>query len=82
MADFPNHLHFAEDGDGVHAGLIDRVAEEAVAVLEDGVLEIDGVARAVELAVAEHKDRIEMLRAQIEGVAGQMLHWLQKGARG
>ena len=62
--------------------LIDGIAEELVAVLEDGVLEIDGVARAVELAVAEHKDRIEMLRAQIEGIAGQMLCYQRLLAQG
>ena len=81
MADFPNYLHFAEDGDGVHPGLIDCVSQELIAVLEDGVLEIDGVARAVELAVAEDKDRIEMLRAQIEGIAVEALDHLQ-GAMG
>ena len=68
VADFPNYFHFAEDGDGVHSGLIDGVAEEAVAVLEDGVLDIDGIARAVEQAVLEHIDGVVMLRAQIEGI--------------
>ena len=68
MADFPDHLHFAEDGDGIHVGLIDCIAEEAIAVFEDGVLDIDGVARAVELAVIENKDAVVLYIAQIEGV--------------
>ena len=68
MADFPNHLHFAEDGDGVHPGLIDCVSKEAVAVLEDGVLDIDGVFGAISEFVLKDKDGVVMLRAQIEGV--------------
>ena len=61
MADFADYFHFAEDGDGVHPGLIDGVTEEAVAVLEDGVLDIDGVARAVGKVVARYIDGVVML---------------------
>ena len=74
--DFPNHLHFAEDGDGVYPGLIDGVAQELVAVLEDGVLDIDGVARAVGKVVARYIDAVVMLRAQIEGVGTNLANKL------
>ena len=68
MADFADDFHFAEDGNAVDLSLIDGVAKEAVAVFEDGVLEIDGVARAVEQAVIENKDAVVLYIAQIEGV--------------
>ena len=43
MADFADDFHFAEDGDGIHPGLIDGVAEEAVAVLNGYVFYKDRV---------------------------------------
>ena len=54
--------------DAVDLSLIDCVAEEAVAVLDRDVTEIDGVARAVELAVAEHIDGVVLNVAQIDGI--------------
>ena len=56
MADFADDFHFTDDGNGVDLSLIDGVAKEAVAVLDRNVTEIDGVARAVELAVLVHID--------------------------
>ena len=68
MADFADYFHFADDGYGVDAGLIDGVAEEAVAVLYRDVTEIDGVARAVEQAVLVHIDGVVLHIAQVEGI--------------
>ena len=68
MADFADYFHFADDGNGIDVSLVDGVAEEAVAVLDRNVTEIDGVARAVCKAVAEDIDGVEMLRAQIESI--------------
>ena len=57
--------------------LIDRVSKELVAELGIGFPNQQGVARAVELAVLEHIDGVVLLRAQIEGVAGNVLCHLQ-----
>ena len=64
VADFPDHFHFADDGNGVKLSLI------------------DGVARAVELAVLVHIDGVVMLRAQIEGIYGCALNEPSHMARG
>ena len=54
--------------DAVVLYLVDGVAEEAVAVLYRHVAEIDGVARAVELAVLEDVDGVILHVAQIDGI--------------
>ena len=56
--------------------LIDGVAKEAVAVLDRNITEIDGVARAVELAVIENKDAVVLYIAQIEGVGTNLANEL------
>ena len=68
MVDFADYFHFADDRYGVDAGLIDGVAEEAVAELEDGVLDIDGVARAIEQAVLVHIDRVVLKTAEVDSI--------------
>ena len=68
MADFTDYFHFADDGDGVDAGFVDGVFKEFVAVLEDGVLDIDGVFAASSELVLKDKDAVVLYIAQIEGV--------------
>ena len=68
MRDFADDFHFADDGNRVHSGPIDRVAKELVAALYRHVTEIDGVARAVELAVLEDVDGVVLNVAQIDGI--------------
>ena len=68
MRDFADDFHFADDGNRVHSGPIDRVAKELVAALYRHVTEIDGVARAVEQTVPADVDGVVQLRAETDGV--------------
>ena len=93
MADFPNHLHFAEYGDGVHAGLIDRISQELVAVLDGYVfykdcvgfrrfLRVQGVHVIIACSLLKDVDRVVMLRAQIDGIYWCALNEPSHMARG
>ena len=79
VADFPNHLHFADDGDAVHPGLIDCGAGEAVAELNGYVFykdrvgfrrfqRVQGVHVIIACSLLKDEDRVVMKTAQIDGV--------------
>ena len=76
MADFTDYFHFADDGEGVDAGCVDGVFKEFVAVLEDGVLDIDGVFAAISEFVLKDKDAVVLYIAQIEGVGTNLANEL------
>ena len=62
--------------------LVDGVAEVAVAVLDRNVTEIDGVARAVELAVLEDVDGVVLNVALIECVVSDAVNDLKLATGG
>ena len=79
VADFADYFHFAEDGDGVHLGLIDGVTKEAVAVFNGYVFykdrvgfrrfqRVQGVHVIIACSLLKDVDRVVMHVAQVEGI--------------
>ena len=87
VADFADDFHFADDGNGVHPGLIDCVAKEAVAVLNGYVFykdrvgfrrfqRVQGVHVIIACSLLKDVDRVVLKTAEIEGVGMNLAYKL------
>ena len=87
VADLADYFHFVDDGDGVHPGLIDGIAEELVAVFNGYVFykdrvgfrrfqRVQGVHVIIACSLLKDVDRVVLKTAEIEGIGTNLANEL------